>query len=127
MSDLNLISNQNEYDMPESEAHYIDTSKGEVLEAKDLSPWKIIKLTAQQMGIEIKEPRKGCKRCFGRGYSGIKADTKEPVPCNCIYTDKQKMEEAYQNKVTHLSRKQRRNLKKMLKKQNKGVKNSSKD
>lgn len=29
------------------------------------------------------EPKKNCKRCFGRGHIGIDGDTGKYVPCRC--------------------------------------------
>jgi hypothetical protein len=69
---------------------FFDPVKGEVVDKKDLSPWEVIKATAIRLGYEVKDPNKSCKHCYGRGYIGLVAGTKQPIPCNCIYSQEQK-------------------------------------
>lgn len=121
MQDNNVGGNK-QYELPQDESFFVDQSSGEVVDSKDLTPFQIIKLTAQQMDIKVQDPRKGCKKCYGRGYVGINTSTKEPVPCRCIYTFEQKQQEAKENKRTFVTRKQRRLMERMFKKQNNGLK-----
>jgi len=82
-----------EYDIPELEESFIDDS-GEVQSKKDLTPFQIIKEIGRQNGYEVKDPKKSCKKCYGRGYTGIEKDTRIPLPCSCIFetrTPNQKM------------------------------------
>lgn len=56
--------------------------------AKDIrtvDPWKVIVASAEGMCIPIKEPKKSCKHCHGRGWIGRKTDTGEPIACPCIF------------------------------------------
>lgn len=98
----------NEYEFPEDKTHFIDTEKGEVVKDKNLTPWQIIKLTAQEIGAKIKDPRNNCKHCYGRGYVGFNANTKEPVPCRCIYLKEDIDENDLKGTQMNISRKQKR-------------------
>lgn len=77
-----------QYDLPESKDGYIDTGTGEVIDRENLTPWEVIRAIAAQTNTKIREPRKGCRHCYGRGYDGIDVKTRSPIPCNCIYPDK---------------------------------------
>jgi hypothetical protein len=81
----------------EDREEFFDTNKGSVVEQKDLTPWEIIKATAVKLGYTINDPKKGCKHCYGRGYLGIMAGTKQPIPCNCIYSIQQKKDSEKQS------------------------------
>ena len=44
----------------------------------------IIRAVYGSMNIQIKDPKKNCKRCYGRGWTGKHAGSGEPIPCTCI-------------------------------------------
>lgn len=77
-----LIGQQ--YETPSDADKFIDTQKGEVVDKTKLSDFDVIKAVAKQNNIEIRKPRSGCKRCYGRGFIGRDFTTKQPIPCTCI-------------------------------------------
>ena len=56
----------------------------------DLDPFMKIRLAASQYGIQLKDPDKKCKKCYGRGYVSIQSKTQIPNPCICVFTDADK-------------------------------------
>ena len=56
-----------------------------MINLRSADPMLIMKLAAEGMGFELKDPKPNCKKCHGRGYLGRKADTGEPIPCTCIF------------------------------------------
>lgn len=60
-------------------------SQDDLIDLKTADPMLIMKLAAEGLGIMINDPNPNCKKCYGRGYLGRKADTGEPIPCTCIY------------------------------------------
>lgn len=34
--------------------------------------------------VELSEPKKDCKKCYGRGYIGLDSETDFPIMCKCI-------------------------------------------
>jgi hypothetical protein len=111
---------ENDYEAPKEKEAYIDPTKGAVVDKKDISPFEIIKAIAEQTNTKIKEPRKGCYYCHGRGYMGKDLKTQMPIPCNCIYPTKTPSEKAsdsmYDDKRINgeLNHSQKRRLKKFL-------------
>jgi len=122
-----------DYKTPKVQDAYIDPTKGAVVDKKNISPFEIIKAIADQTNTKIKEPRKGCKHCYGRGYTSKDAKTEMPIPCSCIYPTKTPSEKAadsmYDDKRINgeINHDQKRRLKKFLmaeqKKMNKIKKN----
>jgi len=103
----------------------IDKNKQEVVDPSKLSPWELIKLAAAKFKIELKEPRKGCKHCYGRGYIGFRPDSPQPIPCNCVFDREKIQQSAGQNK---LNRQQSRKLaRKMAKRVQNGIKSGQCD
>ena len=82
-----LLTNQN-YQAPTDEDKFIDTSKGEVIDKSKLTEFDVIKAVAKQTGTEIRNPRSGCKHCYGRGWVGKDFASQSPIPCSCIYPPK---------------------------------------
>jgi len=76
------------YDLPENKDAFVDTKKGEIVKKEDIDPFQSIKAIAKQTGTVIREPRSGCRHCYGRGYIGIESKTRMPIPCSCIYPPK---------------------------------------
>lgn len=91
-----------------------DTTTGEIRDHK-LTPWEIILEFAKATNTIIKDPRSGCKHCYGRGYSGIMSKTKQPIPCNCIFPVKSKVQKIQEHamstkfQLANLTKKQLRN------------------
>ena len=50
-----------------------------------LSPLEKIQLMASANKIDIKDPKPNCKKCYGRGYTGLMAETKAPIFCTCLF------------------------------------------
>lgn len=61
------------------------TEEEQMLDLRKSDPMEIIKAAAEGMGIILNDPKPNCKKCYGRGYIGRRADTGEPIPCTCIY------------------------------------------
>lgn len=87
---------KNEYILPDSESVFVDEADGSIKETTDLTYWEQIKFVAKEHGVDVNEPKKSCKVCYGRGYSGWEVDLKlkrkkrddpcgSPVPCYCIF------------------------------------------
>jgi hypothetical protein len=118
----NLLTDS-KYDVPESVNAYVDTTDGTVVKKEDLTPWEIIKSIAKQNNVEIKDPSKSCKHCFGRGFEGFETNTKMPVPCRCIYrgrTENKKESEALYDSTkltSKITRLQKRRMAKFFKQQ----------
>lgn len=52
---------------------------------RTMDPWHVIKQSAQALGIKLLSPKQNCKKCHGRGYTGIKHDSGEPLVCPCVF------------------------------------------
>ena len=106
----------NEYNDIKDDVVVVDTASNSVVDAKDLTPWQVIKMTAEKMGVSIKEPntRNHCKHCHDRGYMGFNSKTKEPIPCSCIFTKEQKKDDV----PIKMNREQRRRMYKVFQKNN---------
>lgn len=60
-------------------------SNEENIDLRHSDPLLIMKAAAEGMGFALQDPNPCCKKCYGRGYLGRKADTGEPIPCTCIF------------------------------------------
>ncbi|MEM4261033.1 MAG: hypothetical protein QXG00_07365 [Candidatus Woesearchaeota archaeon] len=122
-----LLTGQ-KYETPKDVDKFIDTAKGEIVDKSQLSEFDVIKAVAKQTGTEIRNPRSGCKKCYGRGFIGRDYTTKAPIPCSCIYPPKtpaQKLEEIRQdvkNSPVKFNRKMFKQLKKLIKAERKLIK-----
>lgn len=123
-----LIGTQ--YDAPSAEQTFVNTKDGTVVDKKELTPLDIIKSFAKQTGNVIQDPRKSCKYCMERGYEGFDSKTKMPIPCRCLFRGKteaqqnnDRLTDATNNRI-HVSREQRRKMKKVLLKNYKKNKNA---
>ncbi|MFA5484929.1 MAG: hypothetical protein WC260_01645 [Candidatus Pacearchaeota archaeon] len=112
-----------DYESPKEESGILDKNTGEVIDTKNLSPFDVIKTVAEQTGVEIRDPRKSCKSCYGRGYIGRDSFTKQPIPCTCINIPKTTNEKESENFTwrqmnygNKLNRQQRRREEKYRKK-----------
>jgi hypothetical protein len=77
-----------QYDLPENRDEFVDVEKGAVVDKKDIPPIEVIKEMAKRFNINIKNPNSGCKHCYGRGYDGIDVKTQAPIPCTCLFRDR---------------------------------------
>jgi hypothetical protein len=110
------------YDLPDAKRGVIDTATGQIKEMSELTPWDHIKGMATAMNVEIRDPKKGCKKCYGRGWTGKVAKTGQPIPCGCIYpvkTPEEKHKEmnshmAIKSQLSTMSRDSRRRMQKNL-------------
>lgn len=59
---------------------------------RNRDPWQVIREAAEQMHIKINKPNPSCKKCHGRGYTGRRHDTGEPLTCSCIFPKEEKAE-----------------------------------
>lgn len=115
------------YNLPEQKRGVIDPSTGQIKEMAELTPWDYIKGMATSMNIDIRNPKKGCTKCYGRGWTSKVAATGQPIPCHCIYpvlTPEQKRQEsdnpmAIKSRLSVMSRDDRRRMQKNLFKGNK--------
>jgi hypothetical protein len=73
---------------------YVDPKTGKVLARDQLTPWQMIEGVCAKLKTEIKEPKKGCRSCWGRGYIGIDSKAKTPIPCQCIFVDHKAVKDA---------------------------------
>ena len=108
------------YGLPEDRDGFIDTSKGEVIEKKEMTPFDTIKAIAQHSGVELRDPKGSCKHCYGRGYVGKDSVTKAPIPCACIYpplTDAMKQQQLMneiRNGRAPMSRRQKKMIRRAI-------------
>lgn len=84
---LTDLSSQYEKTEISKEDVFIDPTTGEVIDRTKLPPLEQIKIAARSLGQTINDPDKSCKKCHGRGYTGINSDGNVPVPCSCIYKE----------------------------------------
>lgn len=120
ISDLNQF--QENYEIPEEHVEYLDQNSKEIIDKKSLNPYQIIKVIAQKNEINIKEPKKNCRRCNGRGWIGRSATTGEPFACSCIFPDTEKQKQYLQGLNITTNRAQRRFYQNQLKKKLKQIK-----
>jgi len=111
----------NNYQLPDDRDEFVDLKSGEVVKQEDISPMDVIRKLAEKTGAKILDPKKNCKKCWGRGYTARDAKTKAPVPCACIFPKVEGEELAEQtaaeNRMRPLSRNERRFLKRQAEKQ----------
>jgi hypothetical protein len=50
----------------------------------DLNEFGRIKAMMKRMGVEINDPNPKCNHCYGRGWTGKRASTGEPIMCTCV-------------------------------------------
>ena len=112
----NMNVNQNLLD---EETEELDNNIKDISEESDIkesleefldNPYDVIKATAEALSINIKPPNRSCKKCYGRGWIGRRSDTKEPIPCKCIF-DKEVFDREMGNPILRkFNRAERRRL-----------------
>ncbi|MFW6173269.1 MAG: hypothetical protein ACOC5T_05940, partial [Elusimicrobiota bacterium] len=122
-NDTEGLLTDEKYDVLDDADAFVDTESGKVIKRENMTPWEIIKSIAKENGVDIRDPDKSCKHCYGRGYEGIEVETKMPHPCRCLYRgrneDEKESESLYDsNKLNRkFSRNQRRQMAKYIKSQ----------
>jgi hypothetical protein len=98
-------------------------------EFKALPIFEQIKKTMDKFGVQVKDPKQSCNKCYGRGYTGKKKGSGEPIPCSCIMPDMNfSTEQAYENRsqLPQNRRERRAMLRMMTKKQGNFTKKQTK-
>jgi hypothetical protein len=68
------------YEAPQTKESVVDKATGLVQDIKSLPPIDQIKVAADRFKIPINDkPKKNCKKCFERGYTGFNANDKTPT------------------------------------------------
>jgi len=86
------------YIPPVKDEKFVDVGKGVVVDKKDVSPILQIKSFFENNNIKIRDPKSGCRKCYGRGYTAFDIKAQSYVPCGCLFppqTRVQKDAEAY--------------------------------
>ena len=89
-----------QYDQPEDRDAFVDADKGTVIDKGDISPFEQIKIVAEKMDLVVNDPKPSCKKCYGRGYTGIEFTTQSPIPCSCIYPPKTEIEKQNEERMS---------------------------
>lgn len=105
------------YDIPDRKQSFLNTKDGSVVNKENLSQFEIIRAIAKESGTKIQNPLPGCTHCLGRGYEGLDAKTKMPLPCRCLFRGKTKVEQAAESQydATNNNRKVPRSTKRRMK------------
>jgi len=109
-----------EYVAPAPVEKFIDSVTGEVIDKSKLTHWQKIKIAAEATGTQVREPKSGCKKCFGRGYD-IYLQDGTPHPCNCIYPNKTEAEKMKDQSLSSFA--VNRKMKRDAMKENKNLSN----
>jgi hypothetical protein len=118
-SEIGSLLTSEKYEIPKDESTFVDTGEGKIIKKEDMAPFEIIKLIAKENGVEIKDPKKNCNHCYGRGYEAFDSKTKMPVPCRCLFRGRNHEQDALydSNKLNKsFSRIEKRRMAKNLRK-----------
>lgn len=66
---------------------YLDPTTGETIDPETLTVAQKLKFIATSMGQTVNDPDPKCKKCWGRGYTGINPDGNIPHVCDCMYKE----------------------------------------
>lgn len=109
-----------QYAAPEDRDQFVDIEKGQVVNKSEIPPIEVIKALAARYKLEISDPDKGCRRCYGRGYTAKEIKSGAPIPCQCLFRgrdSKKKYADAQAAQVYgRWNRKQRRQMQKAVQK-----------
>jgi ArsR family metal-binding transcriptional regulator len=100
----------------------------ENIDETGLSHLDKIKLAGSASEIELRDPKKNCSKCGGRGYTGFRSvrgmpfGTGQPIVCKCMFVKDDKATVAEQREALHgggiirpkLNREQRRKMQKRI-------------
>jgi hypothetical protein len=67
---------------------FVDTVSNTLIDKDDISHFEKIKGLANKLNVNLLDPNKSCRKCYGKGYVAIDNSTKTPIPCDCIFKDK---------------------------------------
>ncbi len=83
-----------------------------------VTPFDVIKATAEHIGQEVDDPNPSCKLCYGRGYTGRDLlNGGAPIPCKCVQPNfNNDASNQFYNRTRKYSRKERRRMDKDMKK-----------
>lgn len=98
---------------------YDELVKDVQIDKSKLPRLEMIKLAGKMTGLEFPDPLPNCRKCSGKGYTGIRASNSEPIPCKCLYRemDKEKQQtEFHKNFIGEPNRKERRKQEKLRRK-----------
>lgn len=95
------------------ETTFLDPATGEIVDRNSLPILEQIKQVAKSIGQEVNAPNKSCKKCHGRGYTGINLDGNIPVACDCIFKEWHKANPKKDQNFFPENRRARRNYEKM--------------
>lgn len=95
------------------ETTFLDPATGEIVDRSSLPILEQIKQVAKSIGQEVNAPNKSCKKCHGRGYTGINLDGNIPVACDCIFKEWHKANPKKDQNFFPNNRRSRRNYEKM--------------
>ena len=84
----NEIFDTGAYQAPAASKAVIDTTKNEVRNLRELTPFEQFEVASKEHNIPVQKPKKNCKKCYERGYIGFETGTKVPIPCDCIFPKK---------------------------------------
>jgi len=66
---------------------YINPETGEQVDPNTLTVAQKLKYIATSLGQTVNDPDPKCKKCYGRGYTGINPDGNIPHVCDCMYKE----------------------------------------
>ncbi len=118
IAEFNKTSEQYRQSKIDDAQMFLNPTTGEMVERSQLPPLEQIKIVAKSTGTIINDPKKGCKKCHGRGYTGTKLDG-SPVACECLYeeffkTNKEAAEEQMRKNYPAMNRQAKRRYQKQL-------------
>lgn len=80
------------YTAPAKDQKFVDVHKGTIVDKKDVAPLMQIKAFLESNGIKHGEPKKSCKKCYGRGYIGFDTKCLSWIPCGCLFPAQTKVQ-----------------------------------
>lgn len=86
IAEFNKTSEQYRKTEIDEEQMFLNPDTGMMVKRTELPPFEQIKVTSKSIGQQINDPKKNCKHCYGRGYTGLKPDG-QPIPCDCIFKE----------------------------------------
>lgn len=96
---------------------YVNPETGEQVDPNTLTIAQKLKYIATSMGQKVNDPDPKCKKCYGRGYTGINPDGNIPHVCDCMYKEFYKENPHWKNQtMPSWNRKDKRRHDKMMKK-----------
>jgi hypothetical protein len=62
----------------------------EMKKISEMAPFDQIRYAADKFGVVLRDPKPSCRKCYGRGYIGIRYNpitekNEEPIACACVH------------------------------------------